>query len=352
RNCHAFREATAGVAATAHPSERETNLVMTTNYEKLTTALTSQVKNNMPRSRPTYSNNSNSISSWFTCTNCREVGHMAWKYVNFVGLKEYEEYTPEVEAKVFVIPEARYQPYPSQRTRSRIKNSESQIEERLRNNSSAADILLANPVNRGPDLITLILGNFIPLRSLRKKGPSEIDKLEPYNMTHDLLNQKANITYSQMLKYTNQRKNLALALKRPFLTEKILTPPLEMMKANIIQLKERQLAKIPISHDGEPLLLNFNDRDESEGMFNKFEYEDEDLKEAERYFIEEILSDELYKNPWRDYLSPTVYLANIEELLTDKKDPDEEILEEKIERNINIKDLTSEQQEKAHTQLI
>ncbi|CAG8751591.1 5153_t:CDS:2, partial [Cetraspora pellucida] len=90
----------------------------------------------------------------------------------------------------------------------------------------------------GPELITLTLGNFSPPRAHRKKGPSEIDKLEPYNMAHDLLNQKANITYGQMLEYSNQQRNLALALKRPFLLKEIPTPPLEMMEANIIQPKE------------------------------------------------------------------------------------------------------------------
>ncbi|CAG8654826.1 12394_t:CDS:2 [Cetraspora pellucida] len=56
----------------------------------------------------------------------------------------------------------------------------------------------------------------------------------------------------------------------------------------------RQLAKILISHDRDPLSLKSDDRDEFEGMFNKFEYEDENLEEAKGYFTKEVSSNELY----------------------------------------------------------
>ncbi|CAG8564356.1 9466_t:CDS:2 [Cetraspora pellucida] len=61
--------------------------------------------------------------------------------------------------------------------------------------------------------------------------------------------------------------------------------------------KEReQLAKILISHNSNLFLLKFNNRNESEKMFDEFEYEDKYLKEAEGYFTEEVLSDKLYNN--------------------------------------------------------
>ncbi|CAG8549353.1 10624_t:CDS:2 [Cetraspora pellucida] len=85
---------------------------------------------------------------------------MAWEYVNFVGLEEDEEYTFEVKAEVFMTPEACYQSYPLQNTRSCIKNLELQVEERLRNNSPATKVPIANLINRGSDLITLTLDNF------------------------------------------------------------------------------------------------------------------------------------------------------------------------------------------------
>ncbi|CAG8612411.1 11572_t:CDS:2, partial [Scutellospora calospora] len=174
--------------------------LMTANYEKLITALAVQVETNAPRPCPAYNNNNSGPQ--FTCYNCGKAGHMA---------REYEGYTPEAEEEVFITPEVRYQPFPLQRTQSHIKKSESQTEERLRNNSPATE--------------------FPP-------GTSEIDKLEPYNVVYDLLSMKANITIGQVLKYPNQRRNLALALKRPFLPEEMPTPPPEMMETNTAQTKE------------------------------------------------------------------------------------------------------------------
>ncbi|CAG8438751.1 17477_t:CDS:2 [Cetraspora pellucida] len=60
--------------------------------------------------------------------------------------------------------------------------------------------------------------------------------------------------------------------------------------------KENQLTKILILYDEDLPLPKSKDNDESEGTFDEFEYKDEELKKAEDYFTKEVLSDELYDN--------------------------------------------------------
>ena len=56
-----------------------------------------------------------------------------------------------------------------------------------------------------------------PVRKLRRKrDPSVIDQLAPYNVAEDILNLPASATIGQMLQYPNQRRNLAKVLRRPF----------------------------------------------------------------------------------------------------------------------------------------
>ncbi|CAG8625680.1 14952_t:CDS:2, partial [Dentiscutata heterogama] len=71
-----------------------------------------------------------------------------------------------------------------------------------------------------------------------------------------------------------------------------------------------------------------------ENTFDEFEYEDKVLDEAKGYYIEEAPEDELYKNLWEDYQNPAACLVNIEELPTYEPDPEEEPLEEKLERSL------------------
>ncbi|CAG8448442.1 10125_t:CDS:10 [Cetraspora pellucida] len=50
----------------------------------------------------------------------------------------------------------------------------------------------------------------------RKREPLVIDNIEQYNIAQDLLNIKANITYSHLLQYSNQKCHLTNVLKRLF----------------------------------------------------------------------------------------------------------------------------------------
>ncbi|CAG8485680.1 11485_t:CDS:2 [Scutellospora calospora] len=69
-----------------------------------------------------------------------------------------------------------------------------------------------------------------PPKPRRKRGPSVIDKLDSYDMAVDIMNQRANVTLGQILRYPDQRKKLVNALKRPFPP----TPPIP----TIVQVPE------------------------------------------------------------------------------------------------------------------
>ncbi|CAG8640495.1 249_t:CDS:2, partial [Cetraspora pellucida] len=109
--------------------------MMTTNYEKLTTAL--PLKSKLTLQDPT-------LPMIIIAT-------MLVPNVNFVGLKEDNGYTPEVKKK------------------------------RLKNNLSTVEFHPVNLINEGPNLVMLTLNNFTAPRPCQKKGPSEIDKLKSYN---------------------------------------------------------------------------------------------------------------------------------------------------------------------------
>ncbi|CAG8635973.1 4552_t:CDS:2 [Gigaspora margarita] len=125
-----------------------------------------------------------------------------------------------------------------------------------------------------------------PACSRRKRGPSVIDQLEPYYVAQDILNTQASVTIGQLLQYPNQRR-----------------PPVE-----------------PIEDP------------ESEDTFDEFEYEDEILEEAEGYFA-------------KGAPDPAVYLANIEELPARETDPEEETLNQKLEKNLAEAPLEPEERE-------
>ncbi|CAG8729515.1 12998_t:CDS:2, partial [Cetraspora pellucida] len=46
------------------------------------------------------------------------------------------------------------------------------------------------------------------------------DKIKPYDIANDLLAAKSNATFGQLLQYSNQKRNLARALRRPPHTKK------------------------------------------------------------------------------------------------------------------------------------
>ncbi|CAG8842013.1 33150_t:CDS:2, partial [Gigaspora margarita] len=58
------------------------------------------------------------------------------------------------------------------------------------------------------------------------------------------------------------------------------------------------------------------------------------IEEAEGYFANKAPKYVLYDNLWKDYLSPAIYLANMEELSTCTTDPEEESLDKKLEKNL------------------
>ncbi|CAG8766085.1 3997_t:CDS:2, partial [Cetraspora pellucida] len=57
-----------------------------------------------------------------------------------------------------------------------------------------------------------------PTQPRHKRGPSVVDLAPTYNIADDLLQQKSNATYAQILQIPKQRRNLAQALKRPLIT--------------------------------------------------------------------------------------------------------------------------------------
>ncbi|CAG8588419.1 1075_t:CDS:2, partial [Scutellospora calospora] len=82
-----------------------------------------------------------------------------------------------------------------------------------------------------------------------------------------------------------------------------------------------QSAKVLFLYERDLLLFKTDNKDKFKKIFDKFEYKIEKLEEA---------------------------ITNIEELLIAKKNFEEETLEEKIERNINTKNLIPKQQEEAY----
>ncbi|CAG8728299.1 8899_t:CDS:1, partial [Acaulospora morrowiae] len=55
-------------------------------------------------------------------------------------------------------------------------------------------------------------------RVKHQRGPSVVDQAPLYNVAEDLLRQRANATYAQLLQILKQRQHLAQVLKRPIIT--------------------------------------------------------------------------------------------------------------------------------------
>ncbi|CAG8542574.1 4497_t:CDS:2, partial [Scutellospora calospora] len=142
-------------------------------------------------------------------------------------------------------------------------------------------------IDNNPTIETSNINN----KSKRKRGPSIVDSLTPYDVAEDLLSLPTSATLGQLLQYPNQRKNLAKLLKRPRSSE---------------------------------------DDYGSEGgdTFDEFDYEESD--EIEGQFLE-------YEE------NPALYLTNIESVPIGD-DKEEKSIEEKIQESIKNDELTPQQQ--------
>ncbi|CAG8559270.1 17916_t:CDS:2 [Gigaspora margarita] len=111
-----------------------------------------------------------------------------------------------------------------------MKKSESNAEERLRTNPPVESAPVMPLVNEPPPQIVQQAPEVPHVRPRRRRDPSTVDKLDPYNVAQDILTMKASATIGQLLQYPNQRRNLAQVLKRPLVVE--LDPDME---TNIVQ---------------------------------------------------------------------------------------------------------------------
>ncbi|CAG8664047.1 17619_t:CDS:2, partial [Cetraspora pellucida] len=245
--------------------------------------------------------------------------------VNYCGLDE-DTYKPEGELEAYITPTARHEPYPPPRSRGRPRKSESQVEERLRANLPVVEISVPVLAQENEYSLSVVEETSLS-RIRRKREPSVIDKLVPYDMSNDIISLKANVTLGQMLQYPDQRQKLAKVLKRPLLPLVPVAPPLELMETHTVQENS--------SMDLEDV--------EDEGTFDEFEFEDELLEEAEGYFTGRTSGIELFENLWEDCNSPATYLAHVEELPSSEPDPEEESLEAKLERSMCSSSLPLEQ---------
>ncbi|CAG8579151.1 7836_t:CDS:2, partial [Dentiscutata heterogama] len=202
-----------------------------------------------------------------------------------------------VESEVLANDQARYQPYATQKGLRPVKKSESKWEDRLRRREPEEQPQEPLPMNEEP----YISEEPTVTRSKYRRGPSRVDNLEPYNVVQDLLNTKSSVTIGQMLKYPNQRRNLAQALRRSRLPG--------------------QTTRLAISHVGEHQLSKPDDESDDEDLFDELEFEDELLEEAESYYTSEAsLEEELHVNPW----DGTQSCAAIEEVLVGHYDEENE----------------------------
>ncbi|CAG8478711.1 6515_t:CDS:2 [Cetraspora pellucida] len=179
------------------------------------------------------------------------------------------------------------------------------------------------PVNVDLLVVQLVIVNLQPpvpeapvalsTRPRRKRGPSVINQLAPYEETVDIRNARANVMLEQILQYPDQSQKLAKALQR-------LLPPLEpsslsLESINAIQdqwnrrttaaycyikiknnlviaiLDSDQIAEISMLYNGKYLSVEAEENEENR-IFKEFKYKDEMLNEAEGYLTKEILSNE------------------------------------------------------------
>ena len=213
---------------------------LTINYANLSNALMAQtqpVRRTQPQSfgnqRPTMRRNLQEIS----CYRCGEKGHYARdclsernntrrRDANYVEMYEdiydeyYEgevedEYYEEQEEEVYVT--TRAQPYnrnrkdARQQEKDRVVQSESRQEQRFRKpkytQPTPMQVDERNPVEQSAK----------PKEARRRipRMPSVIEQLPPYHISDDILNMQSSAKIGQLLKYPDQKRDIARILRRP-----------------------------------------------------------------------------------------------------------------------------------------
>ncbi|CAG8709154.1 6692_t:CDS:2, partial [Acaulospora morrowiae] len=200
-------------------------------------------------------------------------------------------------------------------------------------------------------------------RVKRQRGPSVVDQAPLYNVAEDLLRQRANATYAQLLQIPKQRQHLAQVLKRPIITPtevdyvedqpqrtstarcnvKIRNKPVVAVlnsgaAVSIMSKKLLTKLRLQISEPSNAVVITANrTRERALGKlkdialqlgritvstdFQVIESTEEmmllgmkDLDEVESYLTDD--QEDLYTNTWIDEQSPAAYLTTIKEVPT------------------------------------
>ncbi|CAG8765061.1 22427_t:CDS:2, partial [Cetraspora pellucida] len=141
-----------------------------------------------------------------------------------------------------------------------------------------------------------------------------------------------------------------------------LSQKIEQIALNYATLNEQhtkesrgRTIEVPISHTGTESLKEPQKDDWEKGSgdtFDEFTYEDEELDEIDGYYTVESSDDEidLYSNPWKDEVSPTIYLTIVKEVPIQKnKEETKPTLKEQLEKFVQTDTLNSREKEEART---
>ncbi|CAG8657620.1 2126_t:CDS:2, partial [Cetraspora pellucida] len=115
--------------------------------------------------------------------------------------------------------------------------------------------------------------------------------------------------------------------------------------------RQGKFVEIPMFYEGEippaPLAVKMEyeelkEPDDSD-PFDDFEFDDEDLDEAEGFLTDQCSELELYDNPWLDHESPAVYLSGVEGVPVEETEREEESVIDKLKKNLDDEALTNDQ---------